>query len=99
MTHKKEATMSKLFVANIPFDASEEDLRAHFAQVGKVVKATIVKDKATNNPRGFGFVEMETPAAAVEAIAQLGGVDLFGRALKIEEAKERPRPDYRAPRG
>ena len=80
----------KLFVGNIQFDTTDEQLRAHFEQCGAVLRATVSYDRATNKPRGYGFVEMPDRDAA-DAITHLNGVELFGRPLNIEQAQERPR--------
>lgn len=79
----------KLFVANLPFQTTEEQLREHFEQIGPVRKASLVFDKVTNRPRGFGFVEMETDDDAERAMNDLGGQELFGRQLRIEQSQER----------
>jgi cold-inducible RNA-binding protein len=87
---------TKLYVGNLSFQTSSEDLRAHFAQVGTVESASVVEDRMTGRSRGFGFVEMATPEEAATAIEQLNGKDFGGRNLTVNEA--RPRTD-RAPGG
>jgi RNA recognition motif-containing protein len=87
---------TKLYVGNLSFQTSSEDLRAHFAQVGNVESASVVEDRMTGRSRGFGFVEMSTPEEAAAAIEQLNGKDFGGRNLTVNEA--RPRTD-RAPGG
>jgi len=82
----------KLYVGNLAFGTTSEDLRAVFAQHGSVASAQIVTDRDTGRSRGFGFVEMSDGADA--AIAQLNGADFQGRTLTVNEAK--PRED-RAP--
>ena len=82
-----------LYVGNLPFSASEEEIRQHFGQHGTVLAVRLVTDRETGRPRGFGFVEMED-AGADAAMNALNGVELGGRPLRINEAKERgPRSD------
>ena len=81
----------KLYVGNLAFQTSSEDLRELFAQAGTVESATVVEDRETGRSRGFGFVEMATSDEANAAIAQFNGTELNGRALKVNEA--RPRED------
>ena len=84
-----------LFVGNLPHAASEEDLRKHFEPFGVISKVSILTDKFTGTPRGFGFVEMASKAEADAAIAGLNGKDFMGRALNVNEA----RPKTETPRG
>jgi RNA recognition motif-containing protein len=79
----------KLYVGNLPFSASEDDLRQHFAQAGTPDSVAIIKDRMTGKSRGFGFVEMSDDAEAARAIEQLDGKDFMGRALTINEARAR----------
>ena len=83
-----------IYVANIPFKASEADLKELFEQHGEVTSARIVIDKLTNRSRGFGFVEMADGADAKEAIENLNGSDFDGKSLVVNEA--RPRTDSRS---
>jgi RNA recognition motif-containing protein len=76
----------KLYVGNLPFSATEEDLRQVFAQHGEVRSVSVITDRETGRPRGFAFVEMENGAAA---IAALNGTDFGGRALTVNEARDR----------
>jgi cold-inducible RNA-binding protein len=87
---------TKLYVGNLPFQTTSEDLREHFAQIGNVESAQVVEDRMTGRSRGFGFVEMTSPEEAAAAIDQLNGKDFGGRNLTVNEA--RPRTD-RAPGG
>jgi RNA recognition motif-containing protein len=81
---------TRLYVGNLSFNTSEETLREAFEQGGhKVVEVKIVTDRDTGQPRGFGFVEMATPADAQAVMAQWNGQQLEGRALKVNEAQER----------
>jgi len=80
---------SKLFVGNLPFNATENDLQDAFAAHGTVVEAVLMMDRTTGRPRGFGFVTMNTPEEAEKAIAALNGSQLGGRALTVNIAKPR----------
>ena len=87
--------MTKLYVGNLPFSATEDQVRALFATHGTVDKVSLVNDRETGRPRGFGFVEMPN-ADATRAMQALDGKDFGGRPLKVNEAQER---DRGAPRG
>ncbi|MEI6613446.1 MAG: RNA-binding protein [Chrysiogenales bacterium] len=76
-----------IYVGNLPWEITEEDLRKAFEEFGQVASATIIKDKFTNKPRGFGFVEMPEKAEAEAGIKALNGKELKGRAMKVNEAK------------
>ncbi|HZE73366.1 MAG TPA: RNA-binding protein [Pyrinomonadaceae bacterium] len=82
---------SKLYVGNLSFQTSSEDLQKLFAQVGTVESATIVEDRDTGRSRGFGFVEMATKEEGQKAIEEFNGKDFNGRNLTVNEA--RPRED------
>jgi RNA recognition motif-containing protein len=82
--------MTKLYVGNLPFTVTEEAFRNLFAPHGTVEKVSLISDRDTGRPRGFGFVEM-SDADASRAVQALNGKDMEGRALKINEAQERPR--------
>jgi len=86
---------TKLYVGNLSFRTSSEDLRELFAQAGTVESATVLEDRETGRSRGFGFVEMATPEEAQAAIEQFNGKDFGGRNLTVNEAK--PKTD-RGPR-
>ncbi|MEW6569778.1 MAG: RNA-binding protein [Nitrospirota bacterium] len=80
--------MSKrLYVGNISFKATEEDVRNLFSQMGEVVSVKLIKDTATGRLRGFGFVEMASNEDAQRAIAKLNGNDFMDRSLVVNEAK------------
>ncbi|MFO0575011.1 MAG: RNA-binding protein [Polyangia bacterium] len=82
--------MSKrLYVGNLSYNTTEEDLREHFLQSGSVDEVKIMMDRDTGRPRGFAFVEMSSDQEARDAISQLNGRELDGRSLKINEAQER----------
>jgi RNA recognition motif-containing protein len=82
--------MTKLYVGNLPFSATEESVRNLFAPHGTVEKISLITDRDTGRPRGFGFVEMSNSDAS-RAMQALNGKELDGRALKINEAQDRPR--------
>jgi cold-inducible RNA-binding protein len=82
---------TKLYVGNLPFQTTSDDLRDHFAQAGTVESAQVVEDRMTGRSRGFGFVEMTSPEEAAAAIEQFNGKDFNGRNLTVNEA--RPRTD------
>src|SRR5512138_1789731 len=80
---------TKLYVGNLPFQTTSDELRDHFAQAGNVESASVVEDRMTGRSRGFAFVEMSTPEEAAAAIEQMNGREVGGRALKVNEAKPR----------
>jgi RNA recognition motif-containing protein len=79
----------RLYVGNLSYSTTELDLRDLFAKFGTVADAKLVMDRDTGRPRGFGFVEMSTDSEATEAINGLNGQDCQGRALAVNEARER----------
>ena len=79
----------RLYVGNLPFRITEQELEELFGQVGAVQSANIVTDRDTGRSRGFAFVEMESSEAADAAIQQLNGRDLDGRAMTVNEARPR----------
>ena len=87
--------MKNIYVGNLSFDATEEQVRQLFEAYGAVDKVSMVTDRDTGQPRGFGFVEMADDDAAAKAIEALNGTNLGGRNLNINEA--RPKTDR--PRG
>jgi RNA recognition motif-containing protein len=80
--------VTKLYVGNLPFDATEESVRALFVTHGTVEKVSLITDRDTGRPRGFGFVEMSN-ADASRAMQALNGADFGGRPLKVNEAQDR----------
>jgi cold-inducible RNA-binding protein len=80
---------SKLFVGNLSFNTTENDLQDAFAAFGTVVEANLMMDRMTNRPRGFGFVTMSSAEEAQKAIDGLNGKDVDGRALTVNIAKPR----------
>jgi len=89
-----------IYVGNLPYSVTKEELQDLFAGFGDVSRATVVIDRETNRSKGFGFVEMADTTAANQAVEALNGKDINGRALRVNEA--RPRDDRprmpRAPR-
>ena len=82
----------KLFVGNLPYSMTQDELHNTFAEVGNVISAAVIVDKMSGRSRGFGFIEMED-ADAERAIAELNGKDIGGRKLVVNEARakeERP---------
>ena len=92
---------TKLFVGNLSFDTTENDLQDAFAAHGTVTEANLMMDRATGRPRGFGFITMSSPEEAKKAIDALNGTMLGGRNLTVNEARPReersggPRPGGR----
>ncbi len=82
--------MTKLYVGNLPFTATEDAVRNLFADHGTVEKISLINDRDTGRPRGFGFIEMSN-SDATRAMQALNGKDFDGRALKINEAQDKPR--------
>jgi RNA recognition motif-containing protein len=79
--------MNKLFVGGLAWGTTDESLKAFFEQYGTVLSANVIKDKFSGKSKGFGFVEMSTDAEAAEAMKNLDGKDLDGRAIRVSEAK------------
>ncbi|MEW6208236.1 MAG: RNA-binding protein [Acidobacteriota bacterium] len=79
----------RIFVGNLSYQTTEDQLADLFSQVGAVESATIITDRETGRSRGFAFVEMD-PDAAVQAIERFNGYDLNGRAINVNEARPRP---------
>ena len=82
--------MKRLYVGNLAFSATEDDVRTAFEPHGEVESVHLVMDRDTGRSRGFAFVEMAEPEQAEQAIAALNGADLGGRALVVNEARPRP---------
>jgi RNA recognition motif-containing protein len=82
--------LKKIYVGNLPFSTTDDDLRDLFARHGEVSSASVVMDRESGRSRGFGFVEMETASAEV-AITALNGRDMGGRSLRVNEAEDRNR--------
>ena len=80
---------TKLYVGNLSFETSKEDLQEMFAKAGKVESVSLIEDRETGRSRGFGFVEMSTKEEGAAAIEKFNGQELGGRFLKVNEAKQR----------
>lgn len=80
---------NKLFVGNLSFDTTENDLNDAFAAYGTVTEANLMMDRMTNRPRGFGFVTMSTDEEAQQAITGMNGKELSGRAITVNVARPR----------
>ena len=78
---------TKLYVGNLSYNTTEAKLRELFGQAGPIRSVTIPMDRTTNQPRGFAFVEMETPADALKAIKLCHGQEVDGREIKVNEAR------------
>ena len=87
-----------IFVGNLPYTMSENELRELFERFGNVSSARIIEDRETRRSRGFGFVEMDDESAGAEAVRNLDGSDLQGRPLKVNEARPREDRDSRPQR-
>ena len=86
----ERAISNKVFVGNLSFDVTRDELIAAFSAAGKVVDAKVPTDRETGRPRGFAFVEFEDDDAAQKCIALMNGKDLKGRPLRVNEAENRP---------
>jgi RNA recognition motif-containing protein len=86
--------VKRIYVGNLPFSATEDEVRELFAQHGAVLNVNLISDRDTGRPRGFGFVEMEDDGAGA-AIETLNGFLLGGRSLRVDEARPRPGPSRR----
>lgn len=92
---RKGTKMNKnLYVGNLSFKVTDEDLKTNFAEAGEVVSASIIKDKFTGQSKGFGFVEMKTEEGATQAIQKFNGGMLDGKAITVNEA--RPKKEFGA---
>jgi RNA recognition motif-containing protein len=90
---------TRLYVGNISFKATEDDLRDLFAQTGEVVSVKLIKDAATGRPKGFGFVEMTTKEDAQNAISKLNGNSFMERNIVVNEARPQETREKGRPRG
>ena len=88
---------TKLYVGNLSFDTTENDLQDLFSKQGPVTEVNLIQDRATGQPRGFAFVTMATPEGAQAAISALNGIDFGGRPLTVNES--RPREERSGQRG
>ena len=86
---QRKIGLKKIYVGNLSFSLSDQDLMALFAEYGQVTSAAVVLDRNTGRSRGFGFVEMEDDNAAMTAIEALNGKEVEGRTLNVNEARPR----------
>jgi cold-inducible RNA-binding protein len=89
----------KLFVGGLSYNTDVEEVRQLFTQAGEVISANIIRDKFTNQSRGFGFVEMATEEQAAEAIRMFNGKELGGRNLVVNESRPQEKRSFGGPRG
>src|ERR1700751_5355708 len=82
--------MTNIFVGNLNYSTTQDDLHATFAQFGNVERVNVVTDRDSGQPRGFAFVEMTDANEAQNAITQLNGAELHGRAMNVNEARPKP---------
>ncbi len=82
--------MTNIFVGNLNFQTTQDELYAAFAQFGSVERVNIITDRDTGQPRGFAFVEMTNRQEAENAISQLNGAELNGRTMNVNEARPKP---------
>lgn len=88
---------NRLYVGNLPYAATEEQIKAHFSQAGTVTSVALITDKATGRAKGFGFVEMSNDEETQKAISMLNGNDFMGRAITVNVARpreERPKRNF-----
>jgi cold-inducible RNA-binding protein len=91
----------KLYVGNLPYTTTEDQLQELFSQAGEIAQVIVIKDRDTGRSKGFGFVEMETEAGAEEAIKRFNGYSINNRPLTVNEARpreERPNGGFRRER-
>ena len=79
----------KLYVGNMPYDTTQDQIRELFAQAGEVTEVNLITDRDTGRPKGFGFVEMATVEGSSEAIKRFNGYSMGERALTVNEARPR----------
>ncbi|MBS1874448.1 MAG: RNA-binding protein [Acidobacteria bacterium] len=82
--------MTNIFVGNLSYSTTQDDLHAAFSQYGNVERVNVVTDRDTGQPRGFAFVEMSNADEAQNAMSQLNGAELHGRAINVNEARPKP---------
>jgi RNA recognition motif-containing protein len=92
---QRNRSVTSIYVGNLSYDATEDDIRQAFAQYGEVANVNVIMDRETGRPRGFAFVEMPNGAEAKEAIENLNETEIGGRAVIVNEA----RPKQDRPRG
>jgi RNA recognition motif-containing protein len=87
-----------IYVGNLSYEATEEDLKAAFSRFGEVTSVSIIRDKFTARSKGFGFVEMKSRADGEKAIKELDGTPLKGREIKVNESRPKEQRPARSPR-
>jgi len=87
---KRSKAVVNIFVGNLSYQTTQDELEAAFSQYGAVERVSIVTDRATGQPRGFAFVEMTDQTEADNAIAQLNGAEIHGRAVNVNVARPKP---------
>jgi RNA recognition motif-containing protein len=87
---------NKLYVGNLPYAATEDDLKEHFSKAGNVTSVSLITDRASGRAKGFGFVEMASAEEAQKAISMFHGQDFMGRTITVNVARPR---EERPPRG
>jgi RNA recognition motif-containing protein len=85
-----EKTLKKIYVGNLPFSATEDEIKELFGQHGTVHSVALIMDRETGRPRGFGFIEVDDDALSA-MIQNLDGKEMDGRALRVNEAQDKPR--------
>ncbi len=91
--------MKNIYVGNLSFNATEEEVRGLFEAYGAVQRVNVVRDRDTGQPRGFAFVEMTNDSEAEKAIAGVNGTNLGGRTLNVNEARPKPERSSRGGHG
>ena len=91
--------MTNIYVGNLSYQTTQDDLHAAFSRFGAVERVSIVTDRDTGQPRGFAFVEMTNASEAQTAISQLNGAELNGRAMNVNEARPKSSGGGRGPGG
>ena len=85
----------KIYVGNLNYATTEDTLRGQFASYGEVLSVAVIKDRYTQQSKGFGFVELADDDAALKAISELNGREIDGRKVRVNEAEDKPRPPRR----
>ena len=90
---EQENLVKRIYIGNLAFGATEDDVRTAFEMHGAVASVQIITDRETGQSRGFGFIEMDDDAAAEQAVAAVNGADIAGRNVIVNEARPRPSRD------
>lgn len=88
----------KIYVGNLPFSATEDEVRAKFEPFGSIREVALITDRETGRPRGFGFITYDEEESGRNAISELDGTDMGGRSLRVNQAQERSRGGGGRPR-